>query len=78
MASAADAAAPGQKEFFRRCEGANVSVHIKSHNIGRAPDQGMSVGPSGLFPSPLIKPVGSRIAGTPTLRRVWAIISLTA
>jgi len=76
--SATDAADPAAKEDWRRCDWASVSGQVKSQIRQRPWDHGMSVAPSGLFPSPRNKPGGSNSTGTSTLRNARAIASFAS
>ena len=73
--SAATAAAPAAKEVWLTCDGASMSGQVKSHTKGRPLVQGVSVMPSGRFPSFLSNPVGSKIVGVLVLLNARAIAS---
>src|SRR6218665_1142762 len=57
-------------------EVARVSITVAAHNGVRPPLHGISVWPSGLLPSDLVRPDGSLIAGIPALLRLRCIRSL--
>ena len=61
--SATDTAPPARNTVLGRCKGASVSGEVKSHTSRRPPDQGISVEPSGLLPSPQTRASGSKIVG---------------
>ena len=63
LTAALSAAAPGVREVFGRCDGAKVSGTVTSHARGLPCAHGISVAPSGRFPSSRVRPRGSLTAG---------------
>ena len=63
--AAASAAAPAQEDVRLKYEVATVSVTVTSQVAQRPFGHGMSVRPSGRFPSVLRRPCGSLMDGNP-------------
>src|SRR5207237_10043487 len=76
--SNSSAAAPGNLDVFMTRQGARVSPHVKSQTKDFPRLHGTMVIPSGLFPSSLEQPAGSRMFGTSAVRRARLIMSFTA
>src|SRR5207237_10046281 len=76
--SNSSAAAPGNLEVYVTRDGARVSPQVKSHTKDLPRLHGTMVIPSGLFPSSLEQPAGSRMFGTSAVRRARLIMSFTA
>lgn len=70
------AAAPARRLVDRTYDWHVVSALVKSHIRGLPHFHGISVRPSGFFPSDLLHPVGSRMAGMPHVSRALFIKSL--
>ena len=73
-----EAATPVAKEVWWTRDGATVSGHVKSQTSIRPLDQGIIVTPSGLLPSLLSIPVGSRVTGVSALRKDRAMMSFAS
>ena len=54
---------PARIDVSLRCDLVNVSGTVRSQASGLPRDNGMSVEPSGCFPSILVKPTGSLVTG---------------
>src|SRR5207237_2588458 len=76
--SNSSAAAPGNLEVLIMRDGARVSPHVKSQTKDLPRLHGTRVIPSGLFPSALEHPAGSRIFGTSAVLKARLIMSFTA
>ena len=63
--AAASVAEPAQEDVMLKYEAATVSVTVTSHAAQRPFRHGMSVRPSGRFPSVLRRPCGFLMAGNP-------------
>src|SRR6218665_2901762 len=75
LLAASSAAAPTTEDVCGREDCATVSVTVASQRRHRPPCHGMSVSPSGRFPSVLEMPRGSLMLGTPASVRLRLIIS---
>src|SRR6218665_2271667 len=62
-AAARFAASPAPLDVIARCDVANVSETVTSHVRHLPHDHGISVTPSGLLPSSLVRPNGSFFSG---------------
>ena len=67
LSSAARAANPAEIAELLTCDSAKVSTQVASHHKHLPLENGKTVKPSGLLPSPLSTPTGSRHEGTPAL-----------
>ena len=61
--AALSAAAPAEREVSGRCDGAKVSGTVTTHARGLPFAHGISVAPSGRFPSSRVRPRGSLTVG---------------
>ena len=78
FASAASAADPAAVDERRRCDGASVSGHVKSHTRYFPRDHGSSVAPSGRLLSSRRSLQGSSSACTSVELSAWRITSLAS
>src|SRR6218665_1388307 len=75
LVAAFSAALPASIAVSATYEAATVSTTVASHIKDRPSFQGTRVWPSDLFPSSLVRPDGSLIAGVPALLRLRRMMS---